>query len=84
MVMQIAKDALLLTKYTGLKVTTLVGGIDYQKQQKILDNEVIDIVAATPGRLLDFVRNRSLFLPVISCKHLPDEQFVTCRISDLL
>lgn len=65
LVMQIAKDALLLTKYTGLKVTTLVGGIDYQKQQKILDNEVIDIVAATPGRLLDFVRNRNIDLSMI-------------------
>lgn len=65
LVMQIAKDALLLTKYTGLKVTTLVGGIDYQKQQKILDDEVIDIVAATPGRLLDFVRNRNIDLSMI-------------------
>ena len=60
LVMQIAKDAVALTKYADLNVVTLVGGIDYQKQQKELDNEVVDIVAATPGRLLDFVRNKNI------------------------
>ncbi len=65
LVMQIAKDAVALTKYTDLNVVTLVGGIDYQKQQKVLDNEVVDIVAATPGRLLDFVRNRNIDLSMV-------------------
>jgi len=65
LVMQIAKDAIALTKYTDLRVTTLVGGIDYQKQQRELDNDVVDIVAATPGRLLDFVRNRNIDLSMV-------------------
>lgn len=65
LVMQIAKDAHALCKYTDLKIATLVGGIDYQKQQKQLDNEVVDIVAATPGRLLDFVRNRNIDLGMV-------------------
>jgi len=65
LVMQIAKDAIALTKYTDLRVTTLVGGIDYQKQQGELDNDVVDIVAATPGRLLDFVRNRNIDLSMV-------------------
>jgi ATP-dependent RNA helicase RhlB len=34
LVMQIAKDAKALCKYSGLRVLTLVGGIDYEKQKK--------------------------------------------------
>lgn len=65
LVMQIASDARDLTKYTKLNVVTLVGGIDYQKQQDQLDKGIVDIVAATPGRLLDFVRNRNIDLSFI-------------------
>jgi ATP-dependent RNA helicase RhlB len=65
LVMQIAADAHLLCKYTDLNIATLVGGIDYQKQQRGLDNEIVDIVAATPGRLLDFVRNKNIDLSMI-------------------
>jgi len=65
LVMQIAKDAVALTKYSNLNVTTLVGGIDYQKQQRELENDIVDIVAATPGRLLDFVRNKNIDLSMV-------------------
>ncbi|MES2624935.1 MAG: ATP-dependent RNA helicase RhlB [Pseudomonadota bacterium] len=65
LVMQIAKDAKLLCKYTNLKITTLVGGIDYQKQQQSLDSDIVDIVVATPGRLLDFVGNRNIMLGLV-------------------
>jgi ATP-dependent RNA helicase RhlB len=65
LVMQIAKDALLLCKYTDLKIITLVGGIDYQKQQQALDGQVVDIVVATPGRLLDFLSNRNIWLGMV-------------------
>jgi ATP-dependent RNA helicase RhlB len=54
LVMQIAKDAELLCKYTGLSVAALIGGMDYAKQQRDMNRKVIDIVVATPGRLLDF------------------------------
>jgi ATP-dependent RNA helicase RhlB len=65
LVMQIASDARDLTKYTDINVVTLVGGIDYQKQQDQLEKGIVDIVAATPGRLLDFVRNRNINLGFI-------------------
>ena len=65
LVMQIAKDADALCKYTYLKTVSLVGGIDYQKQLRVLENEIVDIVAATPGRLLDFVRNRNIDLGMV-------------------
>lgn len=62
LVMQIAKDALALTKYTDLKILTLVGGIDYQKQQDQLEQTIVDIVVATPGRLIDFVGSKKIDL----------------------
>lgn len=53
---QIASDAQLLTAFCDLHTVTLVGGEDYQKQTKALDKKPVDIVVATPGRLLDFVQ----------------------------
>ncbi|MDG2090604.1 MAG: ATP-dependent RNA helicase RhlB [Gammaproteobacteria bacterium] len=65
LVMQIAKDALSLTKFTDLHVQTLVGGIDYQKQQDQLEQKIVDIVVATPGRLIDFVGSRKIDLSYV-------------------
>ena len=62
LVMQIAADAAELGKHTGLKFATLIGGMDYQKQLNRLTTEVVDLVVATPGRLLDFMSRRDLFL----------------------
>jgi len=62
LVMQIAADATDLAKYTDLNVVTLIGGMDYQKQLNRLHNEVVDLVVATPGRLLDFMSRRDLYL----------------------
>jgi ATP-dependent RNA helicase RhlB len=62
LVMQIAQDAADLAKHTDLKVATLIGGMDYQKQLNRLNNVVIDLVVATPGRLLDFMGRRDLYL----------------------
>lgn len=62
LVMQIAADADDLAKYTGLKVATLIGGMDYQKQLNRLNTVVIDLVVATPGRLIDFMTRRDLYL----------------------
>ena len=62
---QIASDADLLNKYSGLQTVTLVGGEDYQKQTRALDAKPVDIVVATPGRLLDFVSNGNLHLGMI-------------------
>jgi ATP-dependent RNA helicase RhlB len=62
LVMQIAADAADLGKHTDLKVVTLIGGMDYQKQLNRLQGDVVDLVVATPGRLLDFMGRRDLFL----------------------
>ncbi|WP_353348586.1 DEAD/DEAH box helicase [Oceaniserpentilla sp. 4NH20-0058] len=59
--MQIAKDAEGLSKHTELNVVTIVGGVDYDKQKQQL-NDIVDIVVATPGRLLDFLQQKVVFL----------------------
>ena len=58
---QITKDARSLIKFTDIRVATLVGGMDYEKQRSQLKVPV-DIIVATPGRLLDFVRSGTVNL----------------------
>ncbi|WP_372987966.1 DEAD/DEAH box helicase [Marinobacter sp.] len=60
--MQIAKDAEQLCQYTGHNVVTVVGGMNYDKQRDQLQNEIVDILVATPGRLIDFLGSQDVFL----------------------
>lgn len=60
--MQIAKDAEGLAKHTDLNIVTVVGGVDYDKQRDQLQNQVVDILVATPGRLLDFLQQGAVYL----------------------
>ncbi|HAD08024.1 MAG TPA: ATP-dependent RNA helicase [Porticoccaceae bacterium] len=62
LVMQIADDARGLAKYTDLNVHTLVGGMDYDKQRRHLDERLCDILVATPGRLIDFCSSKDVYL----------------------
>ena len=52
---QIAKDAELLGKHTGLKVGLAYGGTDYEKQRKRLEDGV-DLLIGTPGRIIDYFK----------------------------
>ena len=56
LVMQIASDADGLTRFSDIQVRQLVGGMDFEAQQKQLQKSHVDIMVATPGRLLDFCR----------------------------
>ncbi len=56
LVMQIASDAALLTEFSDIRVMAVVGGIDYEKQKSQLEKPV-EVIVATPGRLLDFCRS---------------------------
>jgi ATP-dependent RNA helicase RhlB len=62
LVLQITEEARQLIKYTDLNVISLFGGMDYEKQRKLLSGFPVDIVVATPGRLLDFQQRRDLIL----------------------
>ncbi len=63
--LQIAKDAEQLTKYTQLRIVSLVGGMDYDKQKQQLYSQNVDIVVATPGRLIDFVDQQAIYLDML-------------------
>ena len=54
---QIAKDAELLGKNTGLKVALAYGGTGYDQQQKAIEQGV-DILIGTPGRIIDFWKKK--------------------------
>ena len=62
LVLQIAKDAEGLGKYTDLRIQTIFGGMDYRKQKTQVEERVADVIVATPGRLLDFLGQRILKL----------------------
>ena len=54
---QIAKDAEQLGQGNGLTIQVVYGGVDYQKQRDNLRNDV-DILVGTPGRLIDYLKQR--------------------------
>ncbi len=62
LVIQIAKDGKKLGCFTPLNICAIYGGADYQKQQEMAVKRRCDIVVATPGRLLDFIRKKIIFL----------------------
>ena len=63
--LQIGEDAQALTKHLPLHVVTVVGGMDYDKQRKRLSERYVDILVATPGRLLDYCERKDLHLDLI-------------------
>ena len=62
LVMQIADDAKKLCKYAGMHVQVLIGGDDYHKQKLNMEKTFVDIVVATPGRLIDFMTRGDIYL----------------------
>ena len=63
--LQIESDAKELTKFTDLHIVTLLGGVDFDVQKKRLDQNFVDIMVATPGRLIDFVEQKEVWLDQI-------------------
>ncbi|WP_010110906.1 ATP-dependent RNA helicase RhlB [Acinetobacter sp. P8-3-8] len=62
---QIENDAKDLVKFSNLNVVTLVGGVDFDKQKKQLNQNFVDIIVATPGRLIDFTEQKEVWLDQI-------------------
>ena len=61
---QIHRDAVSLGADTGLKFGLAYGGVDYEKQRNSLKNGV-DILIGTPGRLIDYFKQK-----VYNLKHI--------------
>jgi ATP-dependent RNA helicase RhlB len=55
LVVQIESDARLLGQFTGLKILSVYGGIDYAKQRDDL-RDGCDVLIGTPGRLIDYLK----------------------------
>ena len=54
---QIAKDAELLGQGNGLTIQAVYGGVDYKKQRENLKQDV-DVLVGTPGRLIDYLKQK--------------------------
>ena len=54
---QIHKDAKLIGKHTGLKLGLAFGGSDYTKQRDLI-GQGVDILIGTPGRIIDYFKQR--------------------------
>ncbi len=61
---QIDKDFRNLGRHTGLKSALIYGGVDYDKQREQLRGGV-DIIIATPGRLIDYFKQHVFSLRAV-------------------
>jgi len=59
---QIERDAQALEYHTAINSRAIFGGMDYMRQKEDLKKFPVDIVVATPGRLLDFCQSGDLHL----------------------
>jgi len=62
LVIQICKDADLIGKYCQLRSLAIYGGMDYDRQKQEVQGAPVDLLVATPGRLLDFVKSHVIDL----------------------
>src|ERR1700684_3527219 len=53
---QIHSDAEGIAKHTGLKFAIVFGGVDYEKQRRVLE-EGVDVLVGTPGRIIDNLKH---------------------------
>lgn len=84
LVVQIEQDAQLLGKHTGFAIQAIYGGVDYQKQRSAL-REGADIVIGTPGRLIDYLKQKVYSLKQIEALVIDeaDRMFDMGFIADL-
>ena len=54
---QIYNDAVQLNEFAGFRLGLVYGGVDYDKQRKMLQDGV-DILIGTPGRLIDYFKQK--------------------------
>ena len=93
LVVQIAKDGQKLGRYCGVAIQAVYGGAGYDTQMSGLRDKPVDIVVATPGRLLDFINKRVVSLAgcnimvideadrMLDMGFIPDVRRIISRIS---
>ncbi len=65
LVVQIGQEAELLARPAGIRFQTIYGGVDYEKQRRALVSDRADVIVATPGRLIDYLKQGVIFLKEI-------------------
>ena len=58
---QIHNDAVQLNKFADFSIGLVYGGIDYNKQRDMI-SDGLDILIGTPGRLIDYYKQKVLYL----------------------
>ena len=81
---QIHKDSEAIGKFSGLKTLVAYGGTDYEKQRNQI-SEGVDILIGTPGRLIDYFKQKIFNLRKIECVVLDeaDRMFDLGFIADI-
>jgi ATP-dependent RNA helicase RhlB len=81
---QIHRDAEVLGSHTGLTLGLAFGGVDYEKQRHHLEQGV-DVLMGTPGRIIDFTKQRVIDLRSVQVLVLDeaDRMFDLGFISDI-
>ena len=81
---QIHKDAGIFNHYCGLRLGLVYGGIDYDKQREAL-RAGVDVLIGTPGRIIDYFKQRVFSLRQIEAVVLDeaDRRFDLGFISDI-
>lgn len=62
--MQVSEQLKLFAKHNKLRIATLYGGTSYHSQRTSLERGV-DVIVATPGRLIDFMESKTVSLSTI-------------------
>ncbi len=62
LVHQVEKDFNALARYSHLSILAVYGGTGYAQQQARLQEKPVDVIVATPGRLLDFISKKLINL----------------------
>ena len=63
--LQIAGDSENIARYTRFRTVAVYGGKDFDRQRMELREKPVDLIAGTPGRLLDCLRRRMIDLKSI-------------------
>ncbi|MBW2646225.1 MAG: ATP-dependent RNA helicase RhlB [Deltaproteobacteria bacterium] len=67
LVLQVTEEAVALSKYHKIGIVSIFGGMDYQKQKRQITERPVDMIVATPGRLIDFYEHGDMRLDKVEC-----------------
>ncbi|MBF0623687.1 MAG: DEAD/DEAH box helicase [Magnetococcales bacterium] len=65
LVVQVEQDAIALGSHTGFRIAAVYGGVDYDKQRETLQQDRIDVLIGTPGRLIDYFKQKAYVISAV-------------------